>query len=100
MRRDYAKMCKLMSEEDVESGWYNNEFKGVQVDPIYPGYPEDMLVTETTDELIPSPPPPPPGKTAKLSGTECNCHQLSSFLNHFIAEISNVWSHLQAWWAI
>ena len=73
VRRDYAKMCKLMSEEDVESG-----------------YPEEMFVTETTVELIPSPPPPPPGKTAKLSGTECNCHQLSSFLNNFIAEISNV----------
>ena len=83
MRRDYAKMCKLMSNEDVESG-----------------YPEEMFVTETTDELTPSPPPPPPGKTAKLSGTECNCHQLSSFLNHFIAEVSNVWSYLQAWWAI
>ena len=67
MRRDYAKMCKLMSDEDVESG-----------------YPEEMFATETTDELTPSPPPPPPGKTAKLSGTECNCHQLSSFLNHFI----------------
>ena len=80
MRRDYAKMCKLMSEEDVESG-----------------YAEEMFVTETTDELIPSPPPSPPVKTAKLSGTECNCHQLSSFLNHFIAEISNVWSYLQAW---
>lgn len=79
MRRDYAKICKLISEEDVESG-----------------YPEEIFVTETTDELIPSPPSPPPGKTAKLSGTECNCHQLSSFLNHFIAEISNVWSYLQA----
>ena len=100
MRQDYAKMCKLMSEEDVESGFYNNESQGVQVDLIYPGYPEGMFVTETTDELIPSPPPPPPGKTAKLSGTECNFHQLSSFLNHFIAEISNVWSYLQAWWAI
>ena len=32
MRRDYAKMCKLMSEEDVESR-----------------YPEEMFVTETTD---------------------------------------------------
>ena len=35
----------------------NTEFQGVQVDPIYPGYPEDMFVTETT-----------PGKTAKPSG--------------------------------
>ena len=55
-----------MSEEDVESGWYNNEFQGVQVDPTYPVYPEEMFVT--TDEFIPYPSPPQPGNAAKPSG--------------------------------
>ena len=68
MRRYYAKLCQQMVEEDVESGWYNNEFQGVQVDPTYPGYPEDVFVTETTDEFIPCPPPPPQEKAAKPSG--------------------------------
>ena len=68
MRRYYAKLCQQMVEEDVESGWYNNEFQGVQVDSIYPGYPEDVFVTETTDEFIPCPPPPPQEKAAKPSG--------------------------------
>ena len=75
-----------MSEGDVESGWYNNEFQGVQVDPTYPGYPEEMFVTETADEFIPYPSPPQPGKTAKPSGIVQR--QLSGFLNQFTAIIS------------
>ena len=76
-----------MSEEDVESGWYNNEFQGVQVDPIYPRYPEEMFVTETTAEFIPYPSPPQPGRSAaKPSGIVQ--HQLSGFLNQFTAIIS------------
>lgn len=66
MRRYYARLNQQMSEEDVESGWYNNEFQGVQVDPTYPVYPEEMFVT--TDEFIPYPSPPQPGNAARPSG--------------------------------
>ena len=86
MRRYFARLNQQMSEGDVESGWYNNEFQGVQVDPIYPGYPEEMFVTETADEFIPYPSPPKPRNAAKPSGIVQ--HQLSGFLNQFTAIIS------------
>ena len=50
VRQYYANLCQRMDQEDIESGWFNDELSSIRVDPSYP----------SEGDTVPFPHPPPP----------------------------------------